>query len=122
MDERPSVRERLAAFASSDAFFVVAGTAAGVAIIVLAVLVSALLFGAFAVAEWRRAPVWARVHLGVATAFVMAGLWHPGMTVQDALDGARDGMSYVVALARAAGLVAALVTVATRLRDYALGA
>ena len=84
--------------------------------------VSALLFAAFAIAEWRRSPVWGRVHLGVATAFAMAALQHPGMTVQDALDGARDGMSYVVALARAAGLVAGLVTVATRLRDYAVGA
>ena len=84
--------------------------------------VSALVFAAFAVAEWRRAPVWARVHLGVATAFAMAALTHPGMTIQDALDGARDGMSYVVALARSAGLVAGLVTVATRLRDFAHGA
>jgi hypothetical protein len=84
--------------------------------------VSALLFAAFALLEWRRAPVWGRVHLGVATAFAMAALSHPGMTIHDALDGARDGMSYVVALARSAGLVAGLVTVATRLRDYAVGA
>ena len=83
--------------------------------------VSALLFAAFAVFEWRRAPIWARVHLGVATAFAMAALAHPGMTIHDMLDGARDGMSYVVALARAAGLVAGLMTIATRLRDYALG-
>jgi hypothetical protein len=82
--------------------------------------VSALLFAAFAVAEWRRAPVWARVHLGVATAFAMAAIAHPGMTIQAALDGAHDGMSYVVALARGAGLVAGLVTVATRLREFAL--
>jgi hypothetical protein len=82
--------------------------------------VSALLFAVFAVAEWRRAPVWGRVHLGVATAFAMAAMSHPGMTIQDALEGARDGMSYVVALARAAGLVAGLVTVATRLRDFAV--
>ncbi|HKP89599.1 MAG TPA: hypothetical protein VJT75_06445 [Thermoleophilaceae bacterium] len=83
--------------------------------------VSALLFAVFAVAEWRRAPIWARVHLGVATAFAMAAIWHPGMTIQDALDGGRDGMSYVVALARSAGLVAGLVTIATRLREYAVG-
>jgi hypothetical protein len=84
--------------------------------------VSALLFAGFAVAEWRRAPIWARVHLGVATAFAMAVISHPGMTIQDALEGAHDGMSYMVALARAAGLVAGLVTVATRLRDFAHGA
>ena len=82
---------------------------------------SALLFAGLAVAEWRRAPVWARVHLGVATAVALAALGNPGMTIQDALDGTRDGMSYVVALARAAGLVAALVTISTRVREYALG-
>jgi hypothetical protein len=80
---------------------------------------SALLFVAFAAAEWRRAPVWGRIHLGVATAFALAAAAHPGMTIQDALDGARDGMSYLVGLARGFGLVAALVTVATRLRGFA---
>jgi hypothetical protein len=51
----------------------------------------------------------------------MACVWHPGMTIQDALDGARDGTSYVVGLARGAGLVAGLVTIATRLREFATG-
>jgi hypothetical protein len=82
-------------------------------------LVSALLFVGFAAAEWRRAPVWGRIHLGVATAFALAAAAHPGLTIQAALDGARDGMSYLVGLARGFGMVAALVTVATRLRDYA---
>jgi hypothetical protein len=80
-------------------------------------IASALLFAGFAVAEWRRAPVWGRIHLGVATAFALAAVGHPGMTVQDALDGARDGMAYLVGLARGFGLIAALVTVTTRLRD-----
>jgi hypothetical protein len=80
-------------------------------------IASAVLFAAFAAAEWRRAPVWGRIHLGVATAFALAAATHPGMTIQDALDGARDGMSYLVGLARGFGLVAALVTVTTRLRD-----
>ena len=84
-------------------------------------IISALFFAGLAVVEWRRAPVWARVHLGVATAFALAALNNPGMTIQDALDGSRDGMSYVVALARGAGLVAALVTVSTRVREHALG-
>jgi len=83
-------------------------------------LFATLLFAGFAVAEWRRAPVCARVHLGVATAFALAAIGHPDMTVQDALDGARDGMAYVVGLARGCGLVAALLTVATRLREFAL--
>jgi hypothetical protein len=83
-------------------------------------LASALLFVGFAAAEWRRAPVWGRIHLGVATAFALAAAGHPGLTIQSALDGARDGMSYLVGLARGFGLVAALVTVATRLRDFAV--
>lgn len=82
-------------------------------------LASALLFVGFAAAEWRRAPVWGRIHLGVATAFALAAAAHPGLTIQAALDGARDGTAYLVGLARGFGLVAALVTVATRLRDYA---
>jgi hypothetical protein len=57
------------------------------------------------------------VHLGVATAFALGALSHPGMTVQDAVDGARDGMAYLVGAARGCGLVAALLTVATRLRE-----
>lgn len=83
---------------------------------------SALLFAGFAVWEWRRAPVWGRIHLGVATAFALAALGNPGMSIQDMVDGARDGMAYLVALARGAGMVAALVTVATRLREYAASA
>jgi hypothetical protein len=84
-------------------------------------IVSALFFAGLAAVEWRRAPVWARIHLGVATAFALAALSHPGMTIQDMLDQSRDGMAYVVALARGAGLVAALVTVSTRMREHAFG-
>jgi hypothetical protein len=80
---------------------------------------SALLFAGFAAWEWRRAPVWGRIHLGVATAFALAAAAHPSMSIQDVIDGSRGGLAYVVALARGAGLVAALVTVATRLRDFA---
>ena len=82
---------------------------------------SALLFVGFAVAEWRRAPVWGRIHLGVATAFAIAAVTNPGMSIQDALQGTRDGIDYLVALARSAGLLAALVTVSTRVREHALG-
>jgi hypothetical protein len=83
-------------------------------------LFSALLFAGFALMEWRRAPLWGRIHLGVATAFALAAVYHPGMTIHDVLGGSRDGLAYVVALARMAGMVAALVTVATRLREHAL--
>ncbi|MEA2398248.1 MAG: hypothetical protein QOK25_1804 [Thermoleophilaceae bacterium] len=84
-------------------------------------LLSALLFAGFAAFEWRRLPVWARVHLGVATAFAMAAIWHPGTSIHDLLDHSRDGVAYVVGLARVAGLVAALMTISTRLRDFAHG-
>jgi hypothetical protein len=80
---------------------------------------SALLFAAFAAWEWRRAPVWGRIHLGVATAFALAAYANPGLSIQDMIDSSRGGMAYVVALARGAGMVAALVTVATRLREFA---
>jgi len=83
---------------------------------------SALLFVGLAAWEWRRAPVWGRIHLGVATAFALAAAGHPSMSVQGMLDGAHGGLVYVVALARGAGLVAALVTIATRLRDFAASA
>ena len=82
-------------------------------------LASALLFGGFAVAEWRRAPVWGRIHLSVATAFAIGAAAHPGMTLQDVLNGSRDGLAYLVGLARGAGVVAALVTVVTRVREHA---
>jgi hypothetical protein len=82
-------------------------------------LVSALLFGAFAAAEWRRAPVWGRIHLAVATAFALGAAAYPGMTIKDVLDGAHDGMAYLVGLARGMGIVAALVTVMTRVREQA---
>ena len=78
---------------------------------------SAILFAGLAAGEWRRAPVWARIHLGVATAFALAALDHPSMTIQAMLDGAHDGMAYLVGAARGLGLVAGLVTVATRVRD-----
>ena len=80
---------------------------------------SAVLFAGFALWEWRRAPVWGRIHLGVATAFALAATLYPSMSIQDVIEGSRDGMAYVVALARGAGMVAALVTVATRLREFA---
>jgi hypothetical protein len=54
----------------------------------------------------------------VATAFALAAAAHPALSIQDVIDGSRDGMAYVVGLARGAGLVAALVTVATRLREF----
>lgn len=82
--------------------------------------VSAAFFALFAAFEWRRLPLWARVHLGVATAFALAAVSHPGMSVAELVDSSHDGMAYLVAAARMAGLTAALVSVATFLRELAL--
>jgi hypothetical protein len=82
---------------------------------------SALVFLALAVMDWRRLPVWSRVHLGVATAFAVAAFAHPGMTIKDVVDQGHDGVAYLAAVARVAGMVAALVTVTTRVREHALG-
>lgn len=82
---------------------------------------SALVFLALAALEWRRLPVWSRIHLGVATAFALAAFAHPGMTLKDVVDQGHDGIAYLAAVARVGGMVAALVTVSTRVREHALG-
>jgi hypothetical protein len=80
----------------------------------------ALFFAICATVEWRRLPVVARVYLGVATAFGIGAIAHPGMTVADALDQTRDGITVVLAAARMAGFAAVMVSVATALRSLAL--
>lgn len=82
-------------------------------------VLTAILFALFAVAEWRRLPVVGRVYLGVATAFALGALRHPGMSISDVLDGSRDGLVYVLAAARVAAFTAVLVSVATFLRERA---
>src|SRR2546423_14742803 len=77
---------------------------------------SALFFAVLATCEWRRMPVCGRVYLGVATAFALAALAHPHMSIGDVLSQTRDGMTYLVALARLVALSAALVSITTFLR------
>ncbi len=81
---------------------------------------TALIFAVFATIEWRRMPICARVYLGVATAFALAALSYPGMSVQDVLAETRDGMTYVVGAARMVGFTAFLISVATFIRQLAL--
>jgi hypothetical protein len=81
---------------------------------------TAALFLLFAIAEWRRLPVVARVYLGAATAFAIGAFTYPGLSVGQVLDGTRDGLVYVLAAARVAAFVAVLVSVATFLRERAL--
>jgi hypothetical protein len=80
---------------------------------------TAALFLLFAIAEWRRLPVVARVYLGAATAFAIGAFAYPGLSVEQVVDGTRDGLTYVLAAARVAAFVAVLVSVATFLRERA---
>jgi hypothetical protein len=84
-------------------------------------VLTATLFAAFALVEWRRLPVVARVYLGTATAFAIGAYTYPGMSVTEVLDGSRDGLAYVLAAARVVAFTAVLVSVTTFLRERALG-
>ena len=81
---------------------------------------SAVFFVGFAALEWRRLPIVARVYLGVATAFALGALAHPGMTIVQALDHTSGGLTWVLAAARVAGFTAVLVSAVTFLRGLAL--
>lgn len=80
-----------------------------------------LLFALFALAEWRRHAVLARVYLGVATAFAIGAVSYPGMSITDVLDGSHDGLVYLLAAARVTAFTAVLVSVTAFLRERALG-
>lgn len=82
---------------------------------------TAALFALFAMAEWRRLPLIARIYLGAATAFAIGAVAYPGMTIAQVIDGTRDGLTYVLAAARVVAFAAVLVSVATFLRERALG-
>ena len=81
---------------------------------------TAALFGLFAIAEWRRLPVVARIYLGAATAVAIGAFTYPGWSIEQVVEGSRDGLVYVLAAARVAAFVAVLVSVATFLRERAL--
>jgi hypothetical protein len=82
---------------------------------------TAALFALFALAEWRRLPVIGRVYLGAATAFAIGAVAYPGMSIAQVIDGTRDGLTYLLAAARVVAFAAVLVSVATFLRERALG-
>jgi hypothetical protein len=82
---------------------------------------TAALFALFAIAEWKRLPVIARIYLGAATAFAIGAVAYPGMSIAEVIDGTRDGLMYVLAAARVVAFAAVLVSVATFLRERALG-
>ena len=79
-------------------------------------LLLALLFAVFATVEWKRLPVVARVYLGVATAFAIGAVAHPGSTIVEAIEQQQDGIALVLEGARAAGFAAVMISLATALR------
>ena len=80
----------------------------------------ALFFAVMATVEWRRLPLVARVYVGVATAFALGALSFPGMTIAEAIEQTREGITVLLHAARLAGLAAVMVSVATALRNLAL--
>jgi hypothetical protein len=81
-----------------------------VAVSAVALLVPALL-------AWRRSPICARVMLAAATTFSIAALRSPGLSVPDILEQHSDGIAYLVAVARLAGLAAFLIGMAAFVRE-----
>jgi hypothetical protein len=79
-------------------------------------LLLALLFAVFATVEWKRLPLVARVYVGVATAFAIGALMHPGGTIAQVIEEHHDGIAVVLEAARAAGFAAVMVSLATALR------
>jgi hypothetical protein len=80
---------------------------------------SAALFAVLAAVEWRRLPVVGRVYLGTATAFAIGALTYPGMSITEVMDETRDGLTYLVGVARVAAFTAVLVSVTTFVRERA---
>src|SRR3954454_24668857 len=87
----------------------------------LPLAITAALFFLFAVAEWRRLPVIARIYLDAATAFAIGAFTYPGLSVAEVIGGTRDGLVYLLAATPRIALAAVLVSVATFLRERALG-
>jgi hypothetical protein len=87
----------------------------------LPLVLTAALFAVLAIVEWRRLPLVARIYLGAATAFGIGAIAYPGMSVAEVVNSTRDGLTYLLAAARIVAFAAVLVSVATFLRERALG-
>jgi hypothetical protein len=70
----------------------------------------ALVFLAFAIFDWNRLPICARASLAAATAFVLGGLHYPGAGLEEIVEAHRDGVAYLVDLARAVGFASMLTS------------
>lgn len=76
----------------------------------------ALFFCVFAAFDWRRLPLCARTSLAAATVFAIAGFEYPGAQLAEVVEPHRDGLAYVVDLARAVGFGTVLVSMAALVR------
>ena len=81
------------------------------------VLALAIIFGVFAGFDWKRQPALARFALGVATVFLIAGVVHPGVGIQELVSPPEDGIAWLVWLARPFAVAVAVCSLATAARD-----
>jgi hypothetical protein len=81
--------------------------------------VLALVFCAFAAFDWRRLPFCARASLAAGTVFAIAGFEYPGADLTQVVEAHRDGLAYMVSLARGVGFAAVLVSMSFLVRGAA---
>jgi hypothetical protein len=79
----------------------------------------ALVFCAFAAFDWRRLPICARASLAAGTVFAIAGFEYPGADLTQVVEAHRDGLAYMVNLARGVGFAAVLVSMSFLVRGAA---
>jgi hypothetical protein len=84
------------------------------------VLALAIIFGVFAGFDWKRMPLLSRCSLGVATAFLLGAVTHPGLGLEQLMQNP-DGIGYLVAVARAVGAATIVCSIAVAARDAATG-
>ena len=83
-------------------------------------LALAIIFGVFAGFDWKRMPLLSRFSLGVATAFLIAAVTHPGVGLEQLMRDP-DGIGYLVAVARAVGAATIVCSIAIAARDAVAG-
>jgi uncharacterized membrane protein YjjB (DUF3815 family) len=84
------------------------------------VLALAIIFGVLAGFDWKRMPVLGRFSLAVATVFLIAAVLHPGAGIEQIMRDP-DGISYLVAFARAIGAATVVCSMAIAARDAVTG-
>jgi hypothetical protein len=74
-------------------------------------------FALVAAVQWRARRPLAQILVAVATLFAFYGLWYPGASAQELVDGGRPATAVLVAVGRATGLAAVLAVIALSLRE-----